>query len=365
MLTIGFVGFGLIGGSIAKAIKKNHTSEKVKVVVASRSLAPLLVAKEDGIVEEADTEITEKFRECDIIFLCTPVEKIGEYMGTIKPFLKEGAILSDVGSVKGYILKEAEKRDLLEYYIGGHPMAGSEKTGYANSSELILQNAYFAITPNEKTSDEKLTKYTKLVREMGAIPLVLDAGMHDRAVAGISHLPHLIASSLVNLIKQEDSEDGLMKRLAAGGFKDLTRVASSSDVMWSQICATNAEEISAILDKYIKALEEVKKNVDEKNSAKIGRMFVDSSEYRSTIGIENTKGALSAAYILYCELEDKMGALSEVTLLLSKNAISIKNIEIVHNREFTEGALCIAFYDEISFTRAKDVLEKNGHAIYR
>ena len=144
-------------------------------------------------------------------------------------------------------------------------MAGSEKTGYSASNSLLLENAYYPVTPTALTTDKSLDLYIKLIRLTGAVPIVLDPEIHDYAVAGISHVPHLIASSLVNLIKDNDTSDELMKALAAGGFKDITRIASSSPEVWSQICMANPVQISLLLDKYIGELTKIKAFVDSGN----------------------------------------------------------------------------------------------------
>ena len=146
-------------------------------------------------------------------------------------------------SVKSGIHERIRALGLDGQFIGGHPMAGSERYGYANSKARLLENAYYILTPTPKTSPDQLKDYERLVVSMGAIPLVLDADQHDYVTAAISHLPHIIASSLVNLVRESDSEDGTMKMIAAGGFKDITRIASSSPDMWQQICLTNTDNI--------------------------------------------------------------------------------------------------------------------------
>lgn len=361
-ITIGFIGLGLIGGSIAKALKKADAS--IYILAYNRSKEPLMQALEDGVIDEAVFDIDNTFNKCDIVFLCTPVEYNSFYLSKVSAVIKEGCIITDVGSVKGYIHDTVKELGLEHCFIGGHPMAGSEKTGYAASNALLLENAYYPVTPTDLTSPEALELYISIVKLTGAIPIVLDPQTHDYAVAGISHVPHLIASSLVNLIKDNDTSDELMKALAAGGFKDITRIASSSPEVWSQICMANPVQISLFLDKYIKELSRIKEFVDSQNRNAIADMFAESREYRNSINI-TTKGPILANYELYCEIEDKEGALNSITHLLSANHINIKNIEIIHNREYRDGALRILFYDEHSYTNAFDKLQRNGFKIYR
>lgn len=360
-ITIGFIGLGLIGGSIAKSLKKADSS--IQIIAYNRSRQPLINAHEEGIVDEIAYEIDDTFMKCDVVILCTPVEYISMYLEKISEHIKEDCILTDVGSVKGYIHKTVSELHLDKNFIGGHPMAGSEKTGYDASSDILLQNAYYAITPTNETCQDSIDLLISLVRMTGAIPIVCKPDIHDYAVAGISHVPHLIASGLVNMVHDNDTDDELMKTLAAGGFKDITRIASSSAEMWSQICYTNKEQISLVLDKYIKYLTETKNMIDSGDREGIFKMFSDSKEYRDSIGINN--GPIIRNYTLFCDIEDKEGALSNITLLLSNNHINIKNIEIIHNREYSDGVLQISFYDELSRTAARNVLTENGYIIHR
>lgn len=361
-ITIGFIGLGLIGGSIAKSLKKADSS--IYTIAYNRSHEPLIQAVNDGVIDESAFSIDDSFRKCDIIFLCTPVEYNSIYLSEVSQHIKDGCILTDVGSVKGYIHNTVRELGLEHCFIGGHPMAGSEKTGYKASNELLLQNAYYVITPTSITAKPAIEFYVDLVKKTGAIPIVTEPEIHDYAVAGISHVPHLIASALVNLVRQNDTPDELMKLLAAGGFKDITRIASSSPEMWSQISVTNPEQISKVLGRYIEELELVKQYIDTGNKDAVYDMFSESREYRNSISI-TTKGPVLSGYALFCDIEDKEGALNSITTLLSDNHLNLRNIEIIHNREYKDGVLRIDFYDEHSFTNAFEILCNNGYTVYR
>ena len=237
ILQIGFIGFGLIGGSIAKALRAYRP--QCHMIATSRSLSPLYQAQKDGVLDEVTDCVNEQFSGCDIIFICTPVVTITKYFELLKPLIKPSCILTDVGSVKTNIHEEVIKLGIEKYFIGGHPMAGSEKSGYANSKAMILENAYFVLTPSKEVSQEKIDKYEQLVSTIHALPIILDYKEHDYITGTISHLPHIIAATLVNYVKDIDTKSELMKRLAAGGFKDITRIASSSPVMWQNICLKN------------------------------------------------------------------------------------------------------------------------------
>lgn len=224
--TCGFVGLGLIGGSIAKALKAACPS--VFIIAYDVQKDALSLALSEGVIDVAASCIDEQFSACDYLFLCAPVSDNDENLTAVKKILSPSCILTDVGSVKTTTHEQITALGLSSQFIGGHPMAGSERTGYQNSKALLLQNAYYILTPCEEVSSDKIAAYQNLVKKMGAIPLLLSCEQHDFITAGVSHLPHLIASTLVNLVKDTDSKEGLMKMVAAGGFKDITRIASSS-----------------------------------------------------------------------------------------------------------------------------------------
>ena len=203
--TFGFIGLGLIGGSIAKGIKR--ACPDARIMAYMRTRAKLEQAQADGIVDVILDGIGEPLRECDIIFLCTPVEYNAQYLTQIRPFLRPGALISDVGSTKEDIHRVVTSLGMEDVFVGGHPMAGSEKTGYENATDHLLENAYYIVTPTALSSETDADRIVAVAKLIGSIPIVLDYHEHDRIVAAISHLPHLIASSLVNLVKDSDTHD--------------------------------------------------------------------------------------------------------------------------------------------------------------
>lgn len=359
--TIGFIGLGLIGGSMAKAIKKANPHYHLMAYNRTQETAQL--AKQDRIIDEICEENDPRFAACDFIFLCTPVTQNISYLSFLKEIISPDCILSDVGSVKGIIHKQVTELGMTESFIGGHPMAGSEKTGYENAKAHLLENAYYILTPSENVSLDKISRYMDLVSSLNAIPMVLTYEEHDYITASVSHLPHIIASTLVNLVQQLDSEDEHMKSIAAGGFKDITRIASSSPTMWQQICLENPENISKVLDEYIRLLIQARYNVDHAESEQIYDMFRSSRDYRDSMDIL-PKGPLKKSYELYCDIIDEAGGIATIATILAMNNISIKNIGIIHNREFEQGVLKIAFYDEEALRKAITQLQKRNYIIY-
>lgn len=359
--TIGFIGLGLIGGSIAKAVR--HFYPQIKIIAASGRKETVALALSEKIIDEGCDEVGSAFAQCDYIFLCAPVSCNAMYLETLKPIIKKDCIITDVGSTKTDIHEKVRELHMEENFIGGHPMAGSEKTGLNNSKRHLIENAYYIVTPTAQVSQQAVRDYTAFIASLNALPLILDYREHDYITAAISHLPHLIAAGLVNLVKHNDSDDEYMKTLAAGGFKDITRIASSSPVMWEQICMTNHENISKLLGKYIESMKEIQHSLDTVCGQDIYNLFDESSEYRNSFS-DHSGGPIKKAYVLYIDLVDEMGGIATVATILACNQINLKNIGIVNNREFEEAVLKLEFYEEEPSKKAAALLKKHRYTVY-
>ena len=210
---------------------------------------------------------------------------------------------------------------------------------------------------------EYISDFTELISSLGAIPMVLTAEEHDFITAGVSHLPHIIASALVNLVKTLDNDAEYMKTIAAGGFRDITRIASSSPVMWEQICMTNTVNISRLLQDYIDALGVVQKELQEHDSASLYTFLTVHAH--TAIPLLTPEAARSKRITLSVWISRMKQVLSPPSsTLLALNNISIKNIGIVHNREAQEGVLRIEFYEEDSITKAIQLLNRRGYVTH-
>lgn len=361
MTKIGFIGLGLIGGSIAKAIRQYYPD--YQIIAFDKSKETLALAVQEGTIDISCSSIDGNFKNCRYIFLCAPVSYNNVYLRQLVPFLDEQTILTDVGSVKTAIHKEIIALGLEEHFIGGHPMAGSEKSGFVNSKALLIENAYFILTPSAKVSKEKTEAYEQFVASLKALPIILDYEQHDFITGAISHLPHIIASSLVNFVKKNDSDDGLMRLLAAGGFKDITRIASSSPVMWQQICLWNKDNLLEILARYMELLQNADTLIRNSDEEKLYHMFSSSRDYRNSMP-EGSGGPIKKAFAIYCDIIDEAGGIATIATILASNNISIKNIGIIHNREFEEGVLRIEFYESDASKRASELLQKYRYVVY-
>lgn len=358
---IGFVGLGLIGGSVAKAIRQYFPD--YEIIAFDKNKETLALATQEGIIDVACSSIDDNFLNCNYIFLCAPVSYNTAYLKQLKHYMHPACVLTDVGSVKTSIHNEIIALDMEEYFIGGHPMAGSEKSGFVNSKPMIIENAYYILTPTAKISKEKVDAYTTFIEALKAIPVVLDYKEHDYITGAISHLPHIIAASLVNFVKEKDGKDELMKHLAAGGFKDITRIASSSPTMWQHICLKNQENIVEILDEFIQMLLKAKDFLVTGNEQDIYQFFESSKNYRNSIP-GGSSGPIKRMYAVYCDIIDEAGGIAAIATILAANNINLKNIGIIHNREFEEGVLRIEFYDEPSSKKAAEILQKYRYIVY-
>ena len=361
MKTIGFIGLGLIGGSIAKTIRKFHPDYHILAYAKHKeTLATALNCNAiDAVLEEKD----ERYRTCDYIFLCAPVEYNIEYLKYLKDVISDDCIITDAGSVKGPIHKAVEELGMEHCFIGGHPMAGSERSGFEHSSDHLLENAYYILTPGGEVPLDKLTEFSELIDSLGSIPMVLTAEEHDFITAGVSHLPHIIASSLVNLVSELDNDAEYMKTIAAGGFRDITRIASSSPVMWEQICVENHTNISTVLDEYIRMLIKIRCSIDNQDAENLYDMFARSRDYRDSIDASSS-GLINKTYVLYIDIVDEAGGIATIATILAMEGISIKNIGIIHNREFEQGVLKIEFYEENAMQKGAALLKKRNYIVY-
>ena len=360
-LELGFIGFGLIGGSIARAVKKKYSDFHIKVYTRRKN-PQLDKGVEEGVIDELLYSIDERFSSCDIIFLCAPVLKNIDFLSVLKPLVKPSCIITDVGSVKGNICRAASELGLGRQFIGGHPMAGSEKTGYENSTDILLENAYYLLTPDQENRPEDIQTMQDLVAIIGANCVVLPPDEHDRITAAISHVPHIIAVALVNMVRRNDNEEQNMKAFAAGGFKDITRIASSSPEMWQDICVANGESIDHFLQYFEQQLCRFRQIIKDGNLPAINSEFRKAGDYRSSI--PTTKSSIIArSYDLFVNIDDRTGAIATIATILSVNGISIKNIGIIHNREYTDGVMKLELYNEEDALAARRLLEQNRYDI--
>ena len=357
---IGFIGLGLIGGAIAKAICEVYPD--IKIYGHASHVETIQEAYDTGVIENEGFLPLSEFGSMDVLFLCCPVRTNVDYLNKLIPSLSDKCLITDVGSVKGQIQLEIKKLGLSSQFIGGHPMTGLEKTGFSNSSAALLENAYYILTNNDEIDEARVSEFSDFIASLGAIPLSLDAADHDFATAAISHLPHVMSAALVNMVNINNKDD-VLRTIAAGGFRDVTRIAASSPVMWRDICLENRVSILELLSLYADELADFAAAIEDSDSDALLDMFSHAKDFRDSITIKS-HSLLPRVFEFYCDLDDEVGGIARVATLLAENNISIKNIGIVHNREYQEGALHVEMYDAESLNNATKLLSGCGYTVH-
>ncbi len=356
------IGLGLIGGSIARALRERLGI--TDIVAVNRNSASIQQAVEDGVISCGFNHLNEYVFDSDIIFICTPVKRTMEFISALTGKVKDGCILTDVGSTKSEIVNYVNSMENAPLFLGGHPMAGSEKTGYSAGFSHLFENAFYVLTPCKTTTEESIELMRKIIESFGGLPVTMDPEEHDRVTGGISHVPHIIAATLVNLVRELDSSDGKMQLLAAGGFKDITRIASSSPEMWESIVTSNKHQIVDILENYLELVNLFKAKIAHGDSDWIYKAFESAKLFRDTFSA-GKKGLISPAYELVVDVVDRPGIIGKIATLLGENSVNIKNINVSNSREYEQGCLRITLPDMESANFAFDLLAGSGYKVYK
>jgi prephenate dehydrogenase len=346
-INIGICGLGLIGGSLAKAFRKRCGAYIVALDMDNKSIEKALAEK---VIDEGTDRDYTIFNESDIVIISVPINAVADT--AIKISRVSRALITDTASTKRRILENIPQNIR---FIGGHPMAGSELNGYSSSDETLFENAVYALIKGGNPGDMETLK--RLIETIGAIPLELSREEHDLAVGKISHLPHSIAATLVNLTLSDSN--GISSRLAAGGFKDITRIASSDGRLWEQILSSS-DTITGVIGEYIGELTKFKKMLNNKDSAAIIKYLESAAEKRNGLFAAN-KGLIPEIRQLLIEVTDRPGIIGEITTLLGHNSINIKNLYIENNREYEGGVLRITLEKASDSPKAVELLLSSGY----
>lgn len=278
-------GVGLIGGSLALALKKTGISPHI--VGVGRNQDALVTALSLGVIDEAQTDIALAMQGTDIVVIATPVAQTPEILAAIAPHIKADTVITDVGSTKsdiaGYVAKATESLNpaLQSQFVGGHPIAGAEKSGVSAAKADLFIGKNVVLTPNEKTSELALFKVRSLWEATGANVSEMSVESHDQIFAAVSHLPHLLAFALVdNLAKRKNSQQ--LFDFAASGFRDFTRIAGSSPEMWRDISLANKKALLSELEAYQSELHLLQKLLENNDATGLESLFESASNARNT-----------------------------------------------------------------------------------
>lgn len=348
------IGLGLIGGSIALAIKKNHHAI---ITGCDISESQLELAKSLRVIDESVSDIAEGAESADLIMIAAPVLKTEEIIDKLLACnLKENAIITDAGSTKTQIVHKATAFNQKGVtFIGGHPLAGSHKSGVAAANARLFENAFYVLVSTKAVKQRQMEQLKDWLAGTNANFLEMSAEEHDEIVGAISHFPHIVAAGLVHQLSRiENSHEGI-SRLAAGGFRDITRIASASPAMWHDILVHNKHVLLHLLEDWQSEMDKVKQMLENNESNNIYEFFKSAKSYRDDMP-QRKKGAIPAFYDLYVDVPDYPGVIAKVTDILAVNGISITNIRIMEIREDILGVLRISFRSEGDREEAQQVL---------
>ena len=283
-LHLAIIGVGLIGGSLGLALK-DKLKDEIYVTGLSRTQASMDEALRRKAVDMASDDIESVVKDADVVFLSTPVLQIVPMVKKLLPYLKKGAILTDAGSTKQSIWQELQQ--LLPpdiYYVAGHPMTGKERSGVSAADKNLFVNKCYVIVEDTGVPPEILTRVTELLKLTGANLTTLDIAKHDRCASVISHVPHVAAAALVTLLNRCSPGDmNSCLKLAGGGFKDTTRIASSNADMWADICISNPGAIANNLRELQQILGEVIHSIEQGNRQELHDYFAAAKQRRDNI----------------------------------------------------------------------------------
>ncbi|HWB71497.1 MAG TPA: prephenate dehydrogenase/arogenate dehydrogenase family protein [Egibacteraceae bacterium] len=356
------VGTGLVGTSLGLALAR--LGDIAEIAGFDRDPGQLAVAARRGAVSVAAASAADAAAGADVVVLAVPVSAVAASAADVAPALRPGAILTDVASVKGRVVQALQSAAPAGVHvIGGHPMAGSHETGAAHASADLFVGATYLLTPTTHTDPEAYRRLHALLGRLGARVLAVDPAAHDLLVAVVSHLPQLAAATLMNLAAERarDEHAGLLL-LAAGGFRDATRVAASNPDLWLDICAENREAIVAVLDDYASRVAALRTALAAGDEPGLRAALAEAWTARRTLpGKQTATGALVE---LALPIPDRPGVLAEVTTTVGQLGVNIEDLGIDHAPEGGRGTLRLAIMGPSHARRARRALEAAGYEVW-
>ena len=356
--TIYIAGLGLIGASMALGIKRNHPD--YEILGYNRSQASRDIALERGMIDRATDDFASFAPLADVIILTLPIKQTIAFIKELANLdLKEGVIISDAGSTKSAIVTTAEKyfADKSVRFVGAHPMAGSHKTGAASADVNLFENAYYIFTPSSLTTPDTLEEMRDLLSGLHARFIEINATEHDRVTSQISHFPHILASGLMEQTASYAEEHEMARRFAAGGFRDMTRIAESEPSMWTSILLSNRDTIIERIQDFKGRLNEIGQAISKGDENQIWNFFNQAREQRQAMEIHK-RGGVDSSFDLYVDVPDEEDVILRILELL--RGTSLVNIHInEENREDVHGILQISFKNAQDLAKAEHVITEN------
>ncbi|HXF72711.1 MAG TPA: prephenate dehydrogenase/arogenate dehydrogenase family protein [Actinomycetota bacterium] len=330
---LGVVGTGLIGTSVAMA------AARAGLAVRAYDVDPVVLGRAGA---QAGFEPAASVEDCaagaDVVLVCTPLPAIAE---TVVRALAASptAVVTDAGSVKGSVVREVERLAgaAAARFVGGHPMGGSERSGPDHASASVVDGIVWVLTPTARTDPAARARVRRLVERLGSQPVEMEAARHDRLVAFVSHLPQVASTALMGLAAAEEADEPQILLLAAGGFRDLTRLAASNPALWSSILLANREALAEAIDLYRDRLRLLRDLVVEGRGAEVERAFADAK--RARLALSAKPQVRAGVAVLQVPVPDRPGVLAELTATLGEAGVNIEDLQIVHSPEGGRGTV--------------------------
>lgn len=354
--TVTIVGCGLMGGSLALAARAVPGVETV--VVTDTDPQARADAHARGVATRVVAEAAEAVAEADLVVLATPVSAMPGLAAEVAGYMNSDAVLTDIGSVKSRLVLEVERKAGDIRYVGGHPMAGSERSGVSAADGTLYQAATWLLTPTEHTDAGALAEVRSFLRLLGARVLEVSPELHDRLVAVASHLPQVVSSVLMAVAEETSRTGGEpVFSVAAGGFRDTTRVAASDPELWVGILSSNRDAVLEAIDAFGTKLLALRQAVAGEEWSALRDVLAQARSARLALP---RKGVAGILVDLVIPIPDQPGALGRVTTLLGDAGINIEDLAMRHASEGSRGAMVLAVNGEAEAHRAQRILEANG-----
>lgn len=352
------IGVGLIGGSLGMTVIRRRLAGEVVGVDLHEDT--LRLAEATGAITNGTSTLAAGVTGADLVVLAAPVGEYSRIFTALGPLLAPGTIVTDVGSTKAGVVKAAEELlpDTVSF-VGGHPMAGSEQAGILGADAFLLENAVYLLTPSERTNPEALAKLKEFCTALGARVMTFEPTEHDLMVAAVSHLPHLLAAALVNTVARVKADHPDTLALAAGGFRDTTRVAMGSPVMWRDIFLANREPVLELISRFKQTLTEVEELVAKADGESICQRLKQAGELRRQVPAQ-LKGYWPELYEIVITVPDRPGMIAHVAAILAEQNLNIADIEILRVREGEGGTIRLGFTAPGSDEAAVALLNSRG-----
>ncbi|MEX2785216.1 prephenate dehydrogenase [Streptococcus sp. H49] len=357
-------GLGLIGGSLALGIKRRHPH--YKILGYNRSDKSRIIALERGLVDEATDDFKAFAPLADVIILAVPIKQTITFLKILSELdLKENVIITDAGSTKLEIVSAAEQylTGRPVQFVGSHPMAGSHKSGAAAANVHLFENAYYIFTPSKLTGQQTIADLKDLLSGLQARFIEIEAAEHDRVTSQISHFPHILSASLMEQAGDYAAEHEMASRFAAGGFRDMTRIAESEPGMWTSILLTNKAAVLERISDFKQRLDSVAELISQNDENAIWDYFAKARQTRKEMEIHK-RGGVESSFDIFVDVPDEEDVILEILELL--RGTSLVNVHInEENREDINGILQISFKNANDLEHARQVItSKTAYKVF-